>query len=68
MSGAQRFSTWTIADWRRGKRPRLLETSGSSDEWRIAPLYSAYVPAGLPRGEGFEMSIIAIRSFSSYQQ
>ncbi len=30
-------------------------------------LYS-YVPAGLPRGEGLEMSIIAIRSFSSYQQ
>gem|GEM_PF-5135707 len=28
----------------------------------------AYVPAGRPRGDGREMSIIAIRSFSSYQQ
>jgi len=27
-----------------------------------------YVPAGRPRGDGREMSIIAIRSFSSYQQ
>jgi hypothetical protein len=27
-----------------------------------------YVPAGLPRGDGLEMSIIAMRSFSSYQQ
>ena len=27
-----------------------------------------YVPAGRPRGEGLEMSIIAMRSFSSYQQ
>jgi hypothetical protein len=27
-----------------------------------------YVPAGRPRGEGLEMSIMAIRSFSSYQQ
>jgi len=29
---------------------------------------SCYVPAGRPRGDGREMSIIAIRSFSSYQQ
>ena len=27
-----------------------------------------YVPEGRPRGDGLEMSIIAIRSFSSYQQ
>ena len=26
------------------------------------------VPEGRPRGDGLEMSIIAIRSFSSYQQ
>lgn len=34
----------------------------------IAKLCVDYVPAGRPRGDGREMSIMAMRSFSSYQQ
>jgi hypothetical protein len=45
-----------------------LWVEGEGRERRHGRRTPDYVPAGLPRGDGLEMSIMAIRSFSSYQQ
>jgi hypothetical protein len=49
-------------------RCRSKKIAGIAGVVSLAKLCVDYVPVGRPRGDGREMSIMAIRSFSSYQQ
>ncbi len=49
-------------------RCRSKKNAGTAGVVSLAKLCVDYVPDGRPRGDGREMSIMAMRSFSSYQQ
>lgn len=44
------------------------KNAGTAGVFSLSKLCVDYVPDGRPRGDGREMSIMAMRSFSSYQQ